>query len=677
MTCDDFLKSFERGIKPDSVISVSDWADANRVLSRTASSEPGRFRTSRTPYLKEVMDALSPSSPYEKVVFMKGAQIGGTEAGNNWIGYMIDQAPGPMLVVQPTVEMGKRWSKGRLAPLIEDTPCLRDKVKDPRTRDSGNTVQSKEFPGGQVVITGANSAVGLRSMPVKYLFLDEVDAYPPDADSEGDPLTLAIQRTATFTRRKIFIVSTPTIQGLSRIEKEFSETDQRYYFVPCPFCDGYQTLKWENIHYDQIDSKVSYVCEFCKEHIDERYKTEMLRKGEWRPQRQHDVASKSSLRKEESSPQQKNKTQPVHRQKGRTIGFHLSSLYSPVGWMSWETCYHNYESAKKDDQLLKAWTNTTLGLPWEEKGDVPDWGLLFDRRESYKIGRVPRGGYVLTAGVDVQNDRIELEIVAWGKDHENWSVDYRVIYGNPTTQAPWNKLSEILNEEFESEDGVYRKINMMAVDSGFATQHVYDWVRKQPIHNVMAVKGVDNSLVSLNAPTKVDVNKHGKKIANGVRLWKVGVSLLKSEFYGWLKPEAWRENLLRKEENKIQPAKTSHLSGGQISPAEALRPLGGQLPSAGSPCRCHFPEYNTEYFKQITAEQLVTKIVRGYPKREWKKIRDRNEALDCRIYARAAAIALGIDRWSDQKWQQIMELSNPEEKPKVTRRLKKIRSSFL
>jgi phage terminase large subunit GpA-like protein len=402
----------------------------------------------------------------------------------------------------------------------------------------------------------------------------------------------------------------------------------------------------------------------------------MLRKGEWRPQRQHDVAFKSSLREEENT-QQKNKTQLAHRQKGRTIGFHLSSLYSPVGWMSWETCYHNYESAKKDDQLLKAWTNTTLGLPWEEKGDVPDWGLLFDRRENYKIGRVPRGGYVLTAGVDVQNDRIELEIVAWGKDHENWSVDYRVIYGNPTTQAPWNKLSEILNEEFESEDGVYRKINMMAVDSGFATQHVYDWVRKQPIHNVMAVKGVDNSLVSLNAPTKVDVNKHGKKIANGVRLWKVGVSLLKSEFYGWLKPEVWRENLLRKEENKIQPAKTPHLSGGQISPAEALRPPGGQLPCAGSPCRCHFPEYNTEYFKQITAEQLVTKIVRGYPKREWKKIRDRNEALDCRIYARAAAIALGIDRWSDQKWQQIMDLSNPEEKPKVTRRLKKIRSSFL
>ncbi|MBR1734630.1 MAG: phage terminase large subunit family protein [Alphaproteobacteria bacterium] len=595
--------TFNYGIKPDSIINVSDWADANRILSQTASSEPGRFRTERTPYLREIMDALSPQSPYEKVVFMKGAQIGGTEAGNNWIGYMIDQAPGPMLVVQPTVEMGKRWSKGRLAPLISDTACLRGKVKDPRSRDSGNTVQSKEFPGGQVVITGANSAVGLRSMPVRYLFCDEVDAYPPDADSEGDPLTLAIQRTATFARRKIFIVSTPTIQGLSRIEREFNATDQRYYFVPCPFCGEFQTLKWENIHYDKEHSKVTYSCEYCKRHIEEHYKTEMLANGEWR-------ATKKESQNEENK---------------KVVGFHLNSLYSPVGWMSWATCYKNYEAAKKDDQLLKAWTNTTLGLPWEEKGEVPDWGILFDRREHYKIGRVPLGGYVLTAGVDVHNDRLECEIVAWGKNHESWSVDYRVIYGSPTTKEPWDKLTEILNEEFESEDGIFRKINMLAIDSGFSTQEVYAWVRNQSIHNVMAIKGVDNSLVPLNAPTKIDINLKGKKITGGVRLWKVGVSILKSEFYGWLKSEPIREE---------------------------KSPAGGE--SAAS--RCHFPEYPTEYFKQLTAEQLVTQIVKGYPKREWQKTRDRNEALDCRIYARAAAIALGIDRWSDQRWEQIKGL---------------------
>ena len=586
--CDEFLIS---GLKPDSIISVSDWANQNRVLSQTASSEPGRFRTSRTPYLKDIMDALSPSTSYEKVVFMKGSQIGGTEVGNNWVGYMIDQAPGPMLVVQPTVEMGKRWSKGRLAPLIEDTLCLRGKVKDPRSRDSGNTVQSKEFPGGIVVITGANSAVGLRSMPVRYLFLDEVDAYPPDADSEGDPLTLAIQRTATFARRKIFIVSTPTIKGLSRIEKEFEETDQRYFFVPCPFCGHFQTLRWEGVHYDANFGEVTYVCESCKGNIRDCHKTEMLSKGEWRATNKEKISEK-------------------------VIGFHLNSLYSPVGWLSWDTCLQNYEMAKDDEQLLKAWTNTTLGLTWEEKGDAPDWGLLFDRREKYKIGIVPKGGYVLTAGVDVQNDRLELEIVAWGKNRESWSVDYRTIYGSPTLPEVWKKLSEIVNENFESEDGVSRKINMLAIDSGFSTQEVYAWVRTQSAHNVMAIKGIDNSLVPLNAPTKVDVNIRGRKITNGVRLWKIGVSILKSELYGWLKQ---------------------------------TRNEDGSIPHS----YLHFPEYNTEYFKQLTAEQLVTKIVKGYPKREWQKTRDRNEALDCRIYARAAAIALGIDRWTEQKWEHI------------------------
>ena len=593
--CDGFLLS---SLKPDSIISVSEWADANRILSQTASSEPGRFRTSRTPYLRDIMDALSPSSPYEKVVFMKGAQIGGTEAGNNWVGFIIDQAPGPMLVVQPTVEMGKRWSKGRLAPLIEDTACLRSKVKDPRSRDSGNTVQSKEFQGGQVVITGANSAVGLRSMPVRYLFLDEVDAYPPDADSEGDPLTLAIQRTATFARRKIFIVSTPTIKGLSRIEKEFENTDQRYFFVPCPHCGHFQTLKWEGIRYDSNSLEAAYVCEQCKKLIPEHFKTQMLEKGEWRASNKGAVSDK-------------------------VIGFHLNSLYSPVGWLSWNACALNYEMAKDDEQLLKAWTNTTLGLTWEEKGDAPDWGVLFDRREKYKIGVVPKGGYVLTAGVDVQNDRLELEIVGWGKELESWSVDYRVIYGSPTDAKTWAQLSNILAETFESEDGVNRKISMLALDTGFSTQEAYAWVRAQPFHNVMAIKGTDNSLVPLNAPIKVDVNFRGKKIRGGVRLWKVGVSILKGELYGWLK---------------------------QTRNEDGSTPRGYM----------HFPEYNTEYFKQLTAEQLVTKIVKGYPKREWQKTRDRNEALDCRIYARAAAIALGIDRWTDKKWDQVIGTNNDD-----------------
>lgn len=277
-----YRSSFYAGLRPDSLLKVSEWANEYRVLSQTASSEPGKWRTERTPYLKEIMDSLSPSSPVEKVIFMKGAQIGGTEAGNNWIGYVIDQTPGPMLVVQPTVEMGKRWSKGRFAPLIESTECLKSKVKDSRSRDSGNTVQSKEFPGGIVVITGANSSVGLRSMPVKYLFLDEIDAYPGDSSGEGDPVLLSIARTNTFTRRKIFLVSTPTIHGISRIEKEFESSDKRYFFVPCPNCNYYQVLKWTQVKWENKDLKTThYVCIECKGKIENHQKTEM----HWQPER--------------------------------------------------------------------------------------------------------------------------------------------------------------------------------------------------------------------------------------------------------------------------------------------------------------------------------------------------------------------------------------------------------
>ncbi len=594
MIIEAYQTSFNAGLRPDPLLKVSEWADGFRMLSQTASSEPGRWRTERTPYLKEIMDALSPSSPVEKVIFMKGAQIGGTEAGNNWIGYIIDQAPGPMLVVQPTVEMGKRWSKGRLAPLIDDTPTLRDKVKDPRSRDSGNTVQSKEFTGGIVVVTGANSAVGLRSMPVRYLFLDEIDAYPGDADGEGDPVSLAIQRTATFARRKILLVSTPTIQGLSRIEREFEASDQRYYWVPCPHCHTFQILKWPQVKWDDDPLNAYYVCVECEQKIHHHQKTWMLANGQWRS---------------------------ANESNGKIAGFHLSSLYSPVGWLSWGQAAQNFLHAKDNEQLLKVWVNTTLGETWVDKGEAPDWQRLFERKENYPIGVVPFGGLVLTAGVDVQKDRIEVEIVAWGKNRESWSVDYRIFDGDPAKSSTWQHLSNLMSTLFPSEDGLDRGISMMAVDAGYATQEVYGWIRSLPPGRVMAVKGVDKALVPLGAPSRVDVTVLGQKLRRGAKLWPVGVSVLKSELYHALK-----------------------LSQGD---------------EGFPPGYCHFPAYGPEYFKQLTSEQLVTKIHKGYPKREWQKIRDRNEALDCRIYARSASIAIGIDRWQPSKWDSLMGYKTP------------------
>lgn len=566
--------SFNAGLCPDSVLTVSEWADSFRMLSQ--SSEPGKWRTDRTPYLKEIMDLLSTSSKVEKIVFMKGAQIGGTEIGNNWIGYIIDQAPGPMLVVQPTVEMCKRWSKGRLAPLIEETAVLRNKIKDPRSRDSGNTVQSKEFTGGTIVITGANSAVGLRSMPVRYLFLDEVDGYPGDANNEGDPVSLAIQRTTTFSRRKIFIVSTPTIEGISRIEREFEASDKRYYHVPCPNCNTFQILKWSQVRWDSFNTY--YICIECKQKIHNHQKTTMLANGQWRS------SSKSKI-----------------------AGFHLSSLYSP--WLSWDQAVQNFLHAKNNEQLLKVWVNTTLGETWVDKGEAPDWERLFERRESYPIGIVPIGGLVLTAGVDVQKDRIEVEIVAWGKNNESWSIDYQVHDLNK------KHLLTLMNTLFKCEDNLDRPISMMAIDAGYATQEVYSWIRSLPQGRVIAVKGVDKALVPLGRPGKVD---------RCVKLWPVGVSILKSELYSLLKQTGY----------------------------------------------CHFPSYDPEYFKQLTSEQLVTKIHKGYPKREWQKTRDRNEALDCRIYARAASIAIGIDHWKDSKWESLIGYKTSAEKKNRPRIIK-------
>jgi phage terminase large subunit GpA-like protein len=277
----DLVRQWSRGIRPDPDLTVSEWADRHRWLSSRASAEPGRYRTARTPYMREIMDALSPASPVQRVVFMKAAQVGATEAGNCFIGFVMHHAPGPMLAVQPTVELAKRNSRQRIDPLIEESPELRERIKPARARDAGNTMLSKEFAGGILIMTGANSAVGLRSTPARYLFLDEVDAYPASADEEGDPVSLAEARSLTFAhRRKALLVSTPTIRGLSRIEREFEASDQRRYFVPCPHCGHRQWLRFERLRWDKgCPETAEYHCEGCEKPIAEHHKTQMLAAG--------------------------------------------------------------------------------------------------------------------------------------------------------------------------------------------------------------------------------------------------------------------------------------------------------------------------------------------------------------------------------------------------------------
>jgi phage terminase large subunit GpA-like protein len=600
----DIIRAWARGLAPDPTLTVSEWADRYRILSSRASSEAGRYRTDRTPYMRAIMDALSPSHPARRVVFMKAAQVGATEAGNNWIGYCIHQAPGPFLAVQPTTDLAKRLSQQRIDPLVDECPELRALIMPARARDSGNTVLAKRFAGGQLILTGANSAVGLRSMPARWLFLDEVDAYPGDVEGEGDPVALAEARTRTFGhRRKVFMVSTPTIKGLSRIEREFEGTDQRRYFVPCPHCGHMQWLRFERLIWEKgRPDTAEYVCENCERGIAEHHKTAMLARGEWRT-----TATGAD---------------PF------VVGFHISGLYSPVGWLSWAQIAREWEAAQGNDAALKTAKNTLLGETWQERGEAPDWKRLYEREKEHALHAVPWGALVLTAGADVQHDRIEVDVWAWGRGLESWLVDHVVIDGDTSRQTAWDGLTRLLAAEWMHEGGAPMRIARLAIDSGDgrSTSQVYGWVRKFGAGVAAAIKGVDGFDRSspVDGPTFVDATEDGRKIRRGVRLWKVSVAVFKSETYRFL---------------RLERPMAEELAEGIAFPDGFIH-----LPAGIS----------AEWVRQLTAEQLVTvRDRRGFTKLEWRQMRERNEALDCRVYARAAAWMLGIDRWTDAKWKSL------------------------
>ena len=609
---EDILRAWRKGMRPDPDLTVSEWADQHRKLSSRASAEPGQYRTSRTPYLREIMDALSPRHPAQRVTFMKAAQVGATEAGNNWIGFVIHHAPGPMLAVLPTVEMAKRSSRGRIDPLISESPALRERVNPARSRDAGNSTLSKEFPGGILVLTGANSATGLRSMPARYIFLDEVDAYPASADEEGDPVTLAEARTTTFShRRKVFMVSTPTIRGLSRIEREFEASDQRRFFVPCPHCGHMQWLQFERLRWAKGQPETAaYHCESCEAPIAEHHKTRMLEQGEWR-------ATAISV-------------------DPHSIGFHLSALYSPLGWKSWAQIARDWLAAQGSEEMLRAARNTLLGETWVESGDAPEWQRLADRREVF-AATVPRNGLFLTAGADVQKDRIEVDIWAWGRGLESWLVEHVVIPGGPEDPAAWDKLTALPGRTWTHESGAVMQLSKLAIDTGYEAPAVYAWSRAVGAAQVAPIKGVEtfNRATPVSGPTFVDATIAGKRLRRGAKLWTVAVSTFKAETYRFLRLER---------------------------PSDEDRALGVCDP-AGT---MHLATWvDTEWLKQLVAEQMVTvRNKRGFSHQEWQKMRERNEALDCRVYARAAAWILGADRWDEATWRSLEAQAGVTTKPK-------------
>ena len=600
---DDIWRAWYDGLAPDPLLSVSEWSEKHRMLAARASAEPGRYRIARTPYMRAIMDALSPADPARRIVFMKAAQVGATEGANNFIGFVIHQAPGPMLAVQPTVELAKRNSRQRIDPLIEESAALRSLVRPARSRDSGNTMLSKEFAGGILIMTGANSAVGLRSIPARYILLDEVDAYPASADEEGDPVTLAEARSLTFAhRRKVLLISTPTVKGFSRIEREYEASDQRRYFVPCPHCGHAQVLVFERLKWDKGKPETAaYHCASCETPIAEHHKTAML------------AAGKFGGRRERCGRPEHHRVPPVGALlAGRLafVGGHRARLGGGTGL----------------DESIRAFRNTILGETWVESGEAPDWQRLYDRRERWPAGTVPAGGLFLTAGADIQKDRIEVDVWAWGRGLESWLIDHIVIEGGPERTEPWAALDRLLSQVWPHEGGTALGLAKLAIDTGYEPTAVYGWARRAGVAQVAPVKGADgfNRSSPVSGPTYVDASDGGRRLRRGARLWTVAVSTFKAETYRFLRLER---------------------------PTDEERAEGKPYP----PGSVHLPHWvEDEWLKQFVAEQLVTvRTRRGFARLEWQKLRERNEALDCRVYARAAAWIAGADRFPERRWRRM------------------------
>ena len=503
------------------------------------------------------------------VVVKSSAQVGKTEFLNNIVGFHVDNDPAPIMVVQPTVDMGQAWSKDRLAPMLRDTPALQGKIADPKSRDSDNTILHKSFPGGHITISGANSAASLASRPIRILLQDEVDRYPASAGSEGDPVKLGDRRTETFWNAVKVRTSTPTVKGFSRIDDEFERSDKRFFNVQCEDCDGWQVLKWAQVVWPEgKPEEAVYACEHCGSLWDDVTRWRAVRGGEWRATAKFNGVA----------------------------GFHIWAAYSP--WVKLGDKATEFLQVKSKPDQLKTFVNTVLGETWEDEGEgVAETGLLA-RREPYGPESIPDDVVLVTAGVDTQNDRLEISVYGWGADQESWLLEHAVLRGDPGSPELWQELDDYLTDVFVRDDGRAMHVEAVAIDSGgHYTEAVYEFCSKRKRRRVWAIKGQSGPARTV-WPTRASRTKKKR-----VDLFIVGVDAAKEILYSRL--------------NKV------HSPG---------------------PGYIHFPsDVDEEFFAQLTAEQVLTKYSRGRPVREWHAKRERNEALDCFVYAYAAMIGRGVD----------------------------------
>lgn len=583
MDIDDLASEALAALAPPPKFTVSEWADERRYLSSEGSAIPGRWRTSLVEYMREPMDCIS-DPRVQRVVIMAGAQIAKSEVLLNVCGYLIDYDPSPIMMVQPTLEMAEAFSKDRVAPMLRDTPCLAAKISD-NSRDANSTIRQKVFPGGHLTLVGANSPSSLASRPIRAVLFDEVDRFPVSAGEEGDPINLAIKRAATFWNRIILMVSTPTNKGASRIETAYEEGDQRQRMCPCPDCGHHQVLRWGQVKFtDRRPETARYECVECGSLWTDVQRIAAVRKGYWQAQQEFTgIAS-----------------------------FHIPGLLSPFTTMA--DGVREFLAAK-DPASLRVWVNTYLGETWEDEGQRLDAHSLMQRCEEYE-GRVPDGVTLLTCGADVQDDRIEAEVIGWGDDHESWSIDYLTFYGDPSAPAIWQELRSALRQVYVHPRFGEMTIRATCIDTGgHYTADTYKFVKATD--RVYGIKGVPGEGKPL-------VGRPSKGNYGNIHLFPVGTHTAKELVFSRLRSKE------------------------------------------GDAGYCHFPAGRSQaYFDGLTAEKLMTKYHKGFKRLEYVKFRARNEPLDCRVYGTAALELLQVDLRAQRMAQEsrLRRLAAAAEKP--------------
>ena len=576
-----FARGLAKTLKPRPKLTGSQWADTYRMVAAGTSPEPGLWRTARVPYMREPLDMATAHS-VEKVVIMAASQVAKSELLINVLGYYIDQEPSSIMMVQPTVEAAEAFSKERIDPTLQASPALRDKMSQPvdkekgRSRKAGSTIRMKNFTGGYLAMVGSNSPAGLASRPIRVLLADEIDRF--GSTQEGDPLKLAVQRTQNFTNRKIVFVSTPTTEvreGGPTIYSEFMKSDQREFMVKCQKCGERFEMSWGNVHWDKDGTG---------------------------------TVIEDSIRMEcphcHAKVRGNGKPDPYLLESGiwvakvpevKTVGYHLTSLCSP--WVELKDLVSDFVEAnrKKDKAGLQEFINLKIGEPWhEDEADLSLWEKLSERREFYPVAGFPKEILMFTCGVDVQHDRLEASIFGWAKDYESYGIKHVIIQGDPKLSEVWSTLDVALMEKFQLEDGRELTISCTFIDSGDGTltDKVYQYTKQRERSRVFSIKG--SSTVG-----KPIVDRPTNNNRYRAHLFVLGV-------------DAGKRLIMQR------------LSNQDIGPGFV-----------------HFPRgrdngFTEEYFKQLTAEVFVRKYERGKVYEGWKKIRERNEALDCYVYATAA-----------------------------------------